>query len=260
MRRPIGAAVLVAGALLPACGTPRQRDCRELMPLVAEVDAVLVPPALPDAATSPFVLDAVADRYAGLSAKVGAWTARDASLKPSVHALADALDHAAEASKGVHDSIGALHLDIDFRQWAPEHRPPPFDAVAPLFERCFVPFQLSTKPAPECAPLSSALDSCRSPPADTSAAAALDACTARVARIHSADAPTEAALGALVAVLTWLHPLAEHIRVPAPDAVNQLTTAVHAAADLRAAEDEVRTDAQSLRDRCAGKPPAEAGR
>jgi hypothetical protein len=238
---------LLVLALVSGCGTPRERDCKTIAPLLDDVQrartTTLDDVTRPPAERAPERLRRTADSLRSVSLL-------DPELRDPVLALAGASDRLVLAGEAVAEVTAALRL-------RPGSEPLPdlrlLTEVTPnvrnLLEHCGAILGTPEQRAKEsCLALERALVTCLSPPAeDTTVVAQVEICAAALEAARPAEAGPRADLEALVAALRRLVPLAQRIGAPArvvirvaKDSGPSLENHVQARADVEAAEKNVR--------------------
>lgn len=218
----IGLALLFMG-----CASPRDKDCKELLP---KVDAAHAKPTSESAAS------------------LRAFTPQHPPLRDPTAAYAKAVQRQADAAKALEELIAALKLR---KGDGPPFKMEMFDPSRPhaerLLSRCF-----PANPPADCALLARALEECINPASDdTTAEEQLLTCANGFAAVKSDDAATNESIQALARTMRDLEPFARNVGAPAKEVISvakklspKIQDAQKAKADANAAEMEIRAVCQ----------------
>lgn len=220
--------VRIAGTivLLAACTSGHERDCRELLPIV---DAAHAEPSDENVA------------------KLKSVYAKDKDLVDAVTAYAKPVARLNSGSKAVNQLVAAMKMKSDA---GPAFSLAMFDKSRPHAERLLrLCMPTDAPPAPACAALSRALDSCISPVKDdTTAEEQLLTCANGFAAARADDPPTNEAIQALATTIRDFEPFTRNIGAPARDVVKaakellpKITDAQRAGAEANLAEIRIRS-------------------
>ena len=202
------ACLLFAASSLLACGTPRERECRVLIPELAEAAAAtgLTGNAGSDLAG---VFAQQAARSSSASRWLGATVIASADLASAIAPLREALDRHAEAATRADRSLRALGIhprdaDAGPLPFLASLYPASSQADSPLLgdamalnERCGFLLATPNGSQPECGALVGILGRFLAPEPDVKASTHVADRLAEIAAVHSTDPRTEQALRAL---------------------------------------------------------------
>jgi len=228
--------VIFLTLVLVGCASPRDKDCKDLLP---RVDAAHAKP-------SP-------ETVAGLRA----FEAHEPLLREPAKTYATAVDRQVLAAKAIDQLVAALKMR---KGEGPKFSVDMFEPSRPHAERLIARCLPSNAP-PDCALLGSALAACVTPKADdTTMEEQLLTCAAGFAAVKSEDAATNESIQALARAMRDLEPFARNVGAPAKEVIRvakevspRVNDANKARADANAAEIEIRSI-------CAGgQPGARAG-
>jgi HAMP domain-containing protein len=263
------------------CGSPRERECRVLMPRLdeAEVATSIVSNTRPDV-THTYAL--LASRSAAAARWLESASIETEELRRDRAALLEALERHAAAAKrgdaalhrlGFHMADGGARPGpVLAKLYAPgsAEKPPFVGEALTLENRCG--FMLvdakgaadrsgrvdDTTRAPEgrseCSALSAVVARFLAPAEGIPASAHVRSCMADVEAIHSTDTRVEEALRRLESLVRDVAALviATTVDGPAVDLVAQLATLIKAVGEQQAAHKEVAATAAAMRATCVG--------
>jgi hypothetical protein len=256
--------------LLPAaCGTPRERDCRVLLPRVEEAEAAtsFVANARPDL-THLFFMQSTRS-FAAARWLEGATLATD--VKREVPPLVAALARHGEATKSMDGSLRALGFHAADGGPAPgpalsraltlesRESSPFMDEVMTLNERCGIFLATPIAEHPECKQLAQVFARFLAPADEfIKSSAHVADCLADLAAVHSPAPNVERAIRALEALLRDAAAVAVAAIVdgPAVRLIAELRVLAHASGEQRAAQAEIAQHAAAIRATCTGSASA----
>lgn len=217
MRALIAMTIFVAG-----CVSPREKDCKQLLPLV-------------DAAH--------ADPNDDNVAKLRAFDAKDPEVADAASAYAKTMTRVNAGSKAIRDLVAAMKMKSDAGAFSLAM----FDASRPHAERLLALCMPATAP-PECAALARALESCITPATDDATTEEqLLTCANGFAAVKSQTPATNESIQALAATMRDLEPFARTVGAPAKDVIQaskaqlpKITDAQKARGDSNQAEIRLR--------------------
>ncbi len=262
------ATVGFAAALLAcaACGTSRERECRVLIPELAEAAGAtgLTGNAGSDLAG---VFAQQAARSSSASRWLGATIFQTADLASAVAPLREALDRHAEAATRADRSLRALGIhkrdaDAGPLPFLARLYPAQSQADSPLFgdamalnERCGFLLATPNESQPECGALVAILGRFLAPAPDVKAKAHVEDRLAELAGVHSKDPRTEQALRAFESLARDASDaLLSVTRVAtATEWIAELANFTAAVKDQRSAGDSVLSSASDARKLCPVK-------
>jgi hypothetical protein len=222
MRSVIVVAVLVAAG----CTSSREKDCKDLLPIV---DAAHANPSEENLA-----------RLKGFKAK-------EQELADAVTAYAKTVERLNGGRRAVDQLVATLKMKSDAGAFSLSM----FDASRPHAER-LVSLCLPANAPPECAALSRALDACITPAKDdTSAEEQLLTCASDFAAVRSPEPATNESIQALATTLRDFEPFARNIGAPATDVIKAAKEVLPKITDAQKARADANQAEIALRMQCA---------
>ena len=209
-------AALAAGALV-GCTSPREKDCKVVMPLVEESQNARIVGVMDGGTVQP----TFAERPRRTASSLRALTLDDPQMKSAVTALAEAHDRFATAMAAIDHFVSAMKLEAGSPPMAFNF----IDGVRPhverVMKRCGIVMRTEQQRAlPDCIALERALEQCVTPAKDdTTAEEQLLTCATAVGKVHSEDAPTNESIQQLSATLRSLEPVTRNIGAPAKEVI-----------------------------------------
>ena len=247
--------------LLAGCGTPRERDCRVILPRVDEAEASTGIAGNVGRDTSRVLGNQAARSEAAVRWLEGATIATE-EVRGGVPLLAEALRrHAAAARRGdaALRAVGFRGVpkatDLSLLTGTASREPPRGVAeLATLNQRCGF---LLTDPAadhPECTALVNVIAHFLAPGEGISTSAHVADSLTELAAVHSPDAHVEAALRSLEPTVRAAGAILVAVigETPAAAMIVQLRALTSAMSDARGAAKDVATSAATLRATCQG--------
>ena len=210
--------VAILGGGLAGCASPREKDCKAVMPLVEESKSARVAGVADGGLLQP----AFAERPRRTASALRALPLNDPAMKPAVHALADANDRFATSMAALDRLVAAMKMRPG--------TPSPiganvFDVARPsverLMKRCGLVMRTPQQRAlSDCVALERALEQCVTPATDdTTVEEQLLTCATAVGNVRSDDASTTEAIQQLAATLRDLEPAARNVGAPAKEVI-----------------------------------------
>lgn len=243
---------LVAGSLA-GCTSPREKDCKRVLPLVEESKSARVVGVMDGGLVHP----TFAERPRQTANTLRALPLDDPQMKPAVAALADANDRFATAMAGLDQLVAAMKMKPG--------APVPFGAnfvdtlrpnVERLMKRCGVVVRTEQQRSlTDCIGLERALEQCVTPAADdTTAEEQLLACASAVGKVRSDDAATNESIQALATTLRDLEPVTRNIGAPAKDVIHAARQHAPQISKQSVARAEVERAEGAIRGLCQPRP------
>jgi hypothetical protein len=212
-------AVTIATVLLVGCVSPRERDCKELLPVLDSHDF----------------------------AKVRSFQAKDPELGDALTAYTKKLERVNAGGKALQDLVAAMKMKGDAGAFSLSM----FDASRPHAERLLALCMPANGP-PECAALSRALEACITPVKDdTTTEEQLLGCASGFAAVKSTEAATNESIQALAATIRDLEPFARNVGAPAKDVIAAAKAALPKITDAQKAKPEANQAEIGVRALCA---------
>ncbi len=209
-------AAIAAGALV-GCTSPREKDCKVVMPLVEESKHARIVGVMDGGLVQP----TFAERPRRTASSLRALTLDDPQMKTAVTALADAHDRFATAMAAIDQLVSAMKLRVASPPMAFDFIDTLRPHVERVVQRCGIVVRTEQQRAlPECIALERALEKCVSPEADdTTAEEQLLTCATAVGNVRSEDAPTNESIQQIAGIMRSLEPVTRNIGVPAKEAI-----------------------------------------
>ena len=204
---------------MSGCASPRDRDCKALLPLLDERaptigSSILPPPTRPDVTDGGIVKTHFADAPREMATKLRAYALRDPAMREPVAALARATDDRAAAMASLDGLVLAMKVKrgegllsaVAQADAAKAH-------IDRLVQRCGILFRTPAQQAlPDCVAIERAIERCVTPPSDdTTAEQQLLTCASAFAEVRSNDATTIEAKSALAAAMRSFEPFAHQV-------------------------------------------------
>ena len=237
-------AALAAGALV-GCTSPREKDCKVVMPLVEESKNARIVGVMDGGLVQP----TFAERPRRTASSLRALTLDDPQMRTAATALAEAHDRFASAMAAIDQVVSAMKL----RAGSPPMAFDFIDTVRPhverVMKRCGIVIRSEQQRAlPECIALERALEQCVTPEADdTTAEEQLLTCATAVGKVRSEDAPTNESIQQISTTLRNLEPATRNIGAPAKEVIraarqfsNDISKQTVTRTEVERAEDTIR--------------------
>ena len=242
-------ALALTGGLLAGCTSPREKDCKKIMPLVEESKSARVVGVIDGGLLQP----TFAERPRRTADALRALVLDDPQMKPPVMALADANERFATAMAAFDQLVSTMKLEKGAaRPFAPNI----LDSVRPhveqLVKRCGLGVRTEQQRAlPDCIALERALQECVTPAADdTPAEEQLLTCASTVGKIRSEDEASNQSLQQLATTLRDLEPMARNIGAPAKEVIRAARQHAGEISKQSVARAEVERNESALRELC----------
>jgi hypothetical protein len=213
-------AVMLGAVLLVGCASPREKDCKDLLPILDARD----------------------------SAKLRSFRAQDPAIGDAVTAYTKKIERVNAGTKAVEELVTAMKMKSDAGAFSLSM----FDASRPHAERLLALCMPANGP-PECAALSRALEACITPAKDdTTTEEQLLECANGFAAVKSPEAATNESIRALAATIRDLEPFARNIGAPAKDVIQAAKEKLPKITDAQKAKPEANKAEIDLRALCPG--------
>lgn len=242
--------------VLAGCTSPREKDCKKVMPLVEESKAARVVGAMDAGLVQP----TFADRPRRTANALRALVLDDPQMKPAVTSLADANDRFATAMAGLDQLVSAMKIKPGTASpLAPNILDPVRPHVERLMKRCGIVMRTEQqRMLPDCIALERALQQCVTPAADdTSAEEQLLTCATTMSKIRSEDEATNESIQQLATTLRDLEPMTRNIGASAKEVIRAARQHAGEISKQSFARTEVERTESSVRELClrAGSHP-----
>lgn len=231
-----------------ACTSPREKDCKAVLPGVESAKQARGFLIAPDAGTG----QRFAEPHRRAAAELRAIALADPLMKSPVTALADATDRLAKVMAAIEELTNSLKL----RPEGPSMLGPILDGAGPPVERLatrcglFAPSE-AQRALPDCQGLGRALESCLTPQTDeTTAEELVMTCAKSVEGVRSDDPAAGESIRQIASTIRDLEPVARSIGIPAKELVQLIIKLTKRASEQSAARHEAEQAEAQLRALC----------